>query len=110
MERQEERRVRPAESQDQIHHSETHRLLGEARLEISDRLLGRPAGRGRLGRLEEADRAPRRQAPNRRRRPLRHEHETPREGHQDGRGQRNPDQAEPDRLADRDHRSHPARA
>ena len=54
------------------------RLLRRARRRLSDHLDRGRHGRGRLGRLEAADRQARRQGPARRRRPLRHQHRAPR--------------------------------
>jgi enolase len=56
-------------------------------------------GRGRLGRLEAAHRAPRQAHSARRRRHLRHEHEDPEGGHRQRRRQFDPDQDQPDRDA-----------
>ena len=53
--------------------------------------------RGRLGRLEAAHRQARQKMPARRRRPLRHQHGAPAQGHQDGGRQFDPDQGQPDR-------------
>ena len=52
------------------------RLPREPRQEIPDRLHRGRHGRGRLGRLEGADRQDRRQMPAGRRRPVRHQHQT----------------------------------
>ena len=69
---------------------------------LPDRLHRGRHGRGRLGRLEAADRRARRQVPARRRRPVRHQHRAPGAGHRAGRRQLDPGQGQPDRHADRD--------
>ena len=80
------------------------RLLGEPGRALPDRLDRGRHGRGGLGRLEGAHRAPRRKRAARRRRPVRHQHRAPAPRHRAGRGQLDPDQGQPDRHADRDAR------
>ena len=61
--------------------------------------------RGRLGRLEAADRAARRAGPAGRRRPVRHQHRAaPERRHRRGHRQLDPHQGQPDRHAHRDDR------
>ena len=56
-------------------------LLRRARRGVPDRLHRGPAGRGRLVRLEDPHRPARRQDPDRRRRPVRHQRGAPRPRH-----------------------------
>ena len=79
---------------------------------LPDRLDRGWLRRRRLGRLEAPDRNARRQNPDRRRRPFRHQPGTPAPRHQGALRQRHPDQGQPDRHAVRnagDHRDRPPR-
>ena len=78
------------------------RYLADLGLPLSDHLDRGRHGRGRLGRLEGADRGDRRQVPAGRRRPVRHQRHPPVGRHQQGHRQLHPGQGQPDRLADRD--------
>src|SRR5437763_933070 len=83
---------------------EAARVLGRPRRALPDRLDRGRHGRGGLGRLEEADRPPRRPDPARRRRPLRDEPRAPAARHRRRRCELDPRQGQPDRHADRDAR------
>ena len=76
--------------------------------QVSDLLDRRRLRRRRLGRLEAADRAARRQDPTGRRRPVRHQHQAAAARHRRGHRQQHPHQGQPDRHADRDDRGHRA--
>ena len=84
-------------------------LLAELGREVSDLLDRRRLQRRRLGRLEAAHRAARRQGAARGRRPVRHQHRAAAARHRRGHRQQHPDQGQPDRHAHRNDRSHPAR-
>ena len=66
---------------------------------LPDRVDRGRHGRGRLGRLEGADRRAGQQGAAGRRRSVRHQPGDPRAGHRQGRRQRAPGQGQPDRLA-----------
>ena len=81
---------------------EFDRRAGAVVRAVPDHLHRGRHGRGRLGRLEAADRAPGRQGAAGRRRHLRHQHAHPARGHRRARGQLDPHQGQPDRHPDRD--------
>ena len=74
--------------------------------QVSDLLDRRRLLRRRLGRLEDAHRAARRQGAAGRRRPVRHQHQAAAARHRRADRQQHPDQGEPDRHAHRNDRGH----
>ena len=80
------------------------RVLDRPARPVPDRLDRGSARRGRLGGLGRAHRGARRTRAARRRRPVRHEHRAAGARDPRGRGERDPDQGEPDRHAHRDAR------
>ncbi len=85
-------------------------VLGGAARSLPDRLARGRHGRGGLGRLARAHRAARRSRAARRRRHLRHQPRAPAARASSRRRQLDPDQAQPDRHADRDARDDRDRA
>ena len=84
--------------------SEQAKYLADLVVALSDRLDRGRHGRGRLGRLEGADRSDRQQVPAGRRRSVRHQRDAACRRHQERPRQLDSDQGQPDRHADRDAR------
>ena len=86
------------------------RLLRRACVELPDRVDRGRHGRGRCGGMEGRDRQARPTSPAGRRRRVRHQRQAAAVGYRPRDRQFDPDQGQPDRHADRDHRRRPARA
>ncbi len=91
------RQVRPRIREPEPERAGVLRLPRRAGRQVPDRLDRGRHGGGRLGGLEAADRAPRQEGPAGGRRPVRHRHPAAARRREAGRGQRDPDQGEPDR-------------